>query len=128
MLSRRWIRWRNLAAAALAGGALLVAACGGDYAGDGGSSGNIETDREASAVGAPAADEAVSSNVDATGGEQLSQPRSRTAKSCVQPRSSCRWKTSSALSSRSTMSPRPRAASSPHRTCSSIQAVTAAPK
>ena len=76
MLGRGWIEWRNLGAVALVGGALLVAACGGgDYAGDGGSSGNVEGDREASVVGAPAADEAVSSNVDATGGEQLSQPQ-----------------------------------------------------
>src|SRR3990172_3337238 len=76
MVRREWIGWRRLAAAALAGGALLVAACGGgDYAGDGGPSGNVEADREASAVGAPSADEAALSNVDATGGEQLSQPQ-----------------------------------------------------
>lgn len=75
MVLRGWIGWRRLGVVAFAGGALLVAACGGDYAGDGGSSGNIEANREANAVQAPAADEAPSSNADAGGGEQLSQPQ-----------------------------------------------------
>jgi hypothetical protein len=69
----RWTRWQRLGAVALAGGALLVAACGGNYADDSGSGGSVDAPSAASGANAPAADEVAKS--DADGGGTLAQPQ-----------------------------------------------------
>ena len=55
MSSKRWLRWRRVGAVALIGGALLVAACGSDYSGEGGSSGVADSSSSNSDADAAAA-------------------------------------------------------------------------